>query len=137
MATMAATTPGRLRRWAPKGLAALFVVSGTIHLIRPGLFLPLVPEALPQRDAIVALSGVAELICATGLLGRARWAGPASALLLVAVFPGNVTMALEAISNPDESRLVVAATLVRLPLQLPLIWAALQAPRVGRTRGGR
>ena len=125
-------TRGRLRRWAPTGLAALFAVSGTLHLLRPDVFLPLVPPALPQRDAVVALSGVAELICAAGLLRQAAWAGPASALLLVAVFPGNVTMAIDAASDPDASSILVALTVLRLPLQVPLIWAALQAPRGGR-----
>ncbi len=122
----------RLRRWAPTGLAVLFSVTGTLHLLRPGLFAALVPTALPQRDAIVVVSGLAELVCAAGLFGRASWAGPASAVLLVAVFPGNVTMAIDAAADPGASRLLVAATIVRLPLQLPLIWAALQAPRRGR-----
>jgi uncharacterized membrane protein len=129
---MATDPSARLRRWAPTGLAVLFALSGTLHLVRPGLFQSLVPAALPQRDAIVAVSGLAELVCAAGLFGRAGWAGPASALLLIAVFPGNVKMAMDAVADPGASRLLVAATIVRLPLQLPLIWAALQAPRPGR-----
>ena len=120
-----------VRRWAPACLAALFAASGTLHLARPGLFLPLVPVVLPARDAIVLASGIAELVCAAGLVGRARWAGLASALLLVSVFPGNVVFAIDAATTPTTSPLLAAAAWARLPLQVPLIWAALQARRGG------
>ena len=123
----------RLRRWAPFGLGALFVGTGTLHLARPELFQALIPAGLPAPDLIIVASGVAELICAGGLLSGARWAGPASALLLLAVFPGNVAFALTTSADPRASSLLVAAAWGRLPLQLPLIWAALQA----RTRAGQ
>ena len=119
----------RIRRWAPTGLAALFVVSGTLHLVRPAFFEPLVPGALPARDVIIMTSGIAELVCAGGLLTGTRWAGAASALLLVAVFPGNVAFAVGTTADPAASPLLVIATWVRLPLQVPLVWAALQARR--------
>ena len=120
-----------LRRWAPVCLAALFAGSGTLHLGRAGLYLPLVPRVLPARDGIVLASGVAELACAAGLLMHARWASLASTLLLVAVFPANVAYAISAASARSTSPLVVAVAWGRLPLQVPLIWAALQARRQG------
>jgi len=119
----------RARAWAPFGLAALFLVSGTIHLVRPETFRSLIPEGLPAPEAINAASGLAELVCAAGLFARARWVGPASAILLVAVFPANVTQAIHASSDPSLPRWVVAVAWARLPLQLPLVWAALQARR--------
>ena len=82
-------------------LAALFVGSGALHLARPGLFLPLVPAVLPARDAIVLASVIAELTCAEGLLMQVRWAGLASALLLVAVFPANVAFPINSASAPS------------------------------------
>jgi len=120
-----------LRRWAPACLAALFAGSGALHLARPGIYLRLVPPVLPARDAIVLASGLAELACAAGLLTHARWAGLASALLLVAVFPANVVYAIDSASSPSTSPVVVAAAWGRLPLQAPMIWAALQARRQG------
>ena len=111
------------------GLGVVFVVTGTLHLVRPSPWVPLVPAAMPARNAIVLVSGIAELICAAGLLTRASWAGPASALLLCAVFPGNVLFAVDASRDPAASGTMVAAAWARLPLQLPLIWAALQAER--------
>ena len=123
----------RVRRWAPTGLAALFTGSGILHLVRPAVFLPAVPAMLPARDAIVLGSGIAELVCAGGLISGQRWAGPVSAALLVAIFPGNLAVAVATAADPGASRLAVAAAWARLPLQAPLIWAALQA----RPAGGR
>ena len=122
-------TMERTRAWAPLGLAALFLVSGTVHLVRPETFRALIPEGLPAPEAINAASGVAELICAAGLSARARWAGPASAVLLIAVFPGNVTQAIHATSNPSLPTWLTVVAWARLPLQVPLIWAALQEKR--------
>lgn len=117
------------RRWAPLGLAALFGASGVLHLIRPDLFLPLIPRGLPAPDVIVGVSGIVELACAAGLVTRQPWAGPASAALLVAIFPGNVQFALDQSADPAAGTLAVALAWLRLPLQVPMIWAALQARR--------
>ena len=123
------TTRERIRRAAPFALAALFLGSGTLHLVRPSAFGSLLPDGMPAGDLVIAVSGVAELVCAVGLLGRARWAGPASAILLVAVFPRNVAYAVRVTGDPASAPWLVAAAWLRLPLQIPLIWAALQARR--------
>jgi uncharacterized membrane protein len=120
------------RRWAPLGLAALFTGSGVLHLIRPDLFLPLIPRGMPAPDGIVAVSGLAELACAAGLVTRRPWAGPVSAALLVAIFPGNIQFAFDQSAAPAADPRLAAAAWLRLPLQVPLIWAALQARRVDR-----
>lgn len=117
------------------GLALLFLASGTTHLVRPQVFEPLVPRALPGTRAIVYASGVAELACAAGLLTRrTRYAaGWASAALLVAVFPGNVQMTVTAAKRwrrrpDDRGRLAyLGATVARLPIQWPLVRVALKA----------
>ena len=119
------------RSWAPLGLAVLFAGSGVLHLIRPELFRALVPAALPAPGAIVAVSGLAELVCAAGLATGRSWAGLSSVALLIAVFPGNVWFAFDQTAAPGTDPRVVAAAWFRLPLQLPLIWAALQARRTG------
>ena len=109
-------------------LAGLFTVSGTVHLVAPRVFEPLVPAWVPAHREVVLVSGVAELACAAGLLVPAtrRPAGLASAALLVAVFPGNLQMAADARGRSAGYRL---ATLARLPLQLPLVRIALRAGR--------
>lgn len=125
---------------AALGLVGGFVTSGTLHLLRPEPFEAMVPRFLPSPRALVYVSGVAEISCAVGLLvpSTRRLAGLASAALLVAVFPANVTMAGQAKRGYDRDpgdgrrRGYLAATLVRLPLQWPMIRIALQAAGVRR-----
>ena len=122
-----ASTRSKTRTWAPRALAAAFLTSGVVHMVKPSVFTPLVPTSLPSPTGIVYVSGVAELVCALGLLARTRWAGPASAAVLVAVFPGNVQMALDVTSSAQPGDAAkVAAAWGRLPLQIPMIWAAFQ-----------
>jgi len=116
------------------GLAAVLATSGVVHLVRPEVYEGIVPRALPHHRAFVYASGVAELLCAAGLLLPAtrRPAGYASAALLLAVFPANVQMSLDhgrrAQRRADPgSRAAFAATLARLPLQVPMIRTALRA----------
>ncbi len=122
------------------GLAALFVTSGTTHLVRPQTFYGLIPGPLRSyRREVVLVSGIAELLCAAGLLHpRTRSvAGLASAALLVAVFPGNATMTARAARRAQQTddtsaKAYLGATVARLPLQWPLIRTALRAS--GRLR---
>ncbi|MEO7753486.1 MAG: DoxX family protein [Terracoccus sp.] len=118
-----------------RGLVAAFATSGVLHLVRPEIFEPIVPRALPAPRALVQLSGVAEILCAAGLLvpSTRRVAGLASAGLLLAVLPANVTMSAQAKRGLDRSpddlarKAFFVATLARLPLQLPMIRTALRA----------
>ena len=112
-------------------LAGIFTVSGTVHLVKPDVFRPLMPSWVPAHREVIVGSGIAELACAAALALPAtrRPAGLASALLLATVFPGNVKMALDA--QRTRSTPYKAITLARLPLQLPLIRSALKAYRQG------
>jgi uncharacterized membrane protein len=116
------------------GLAALLAASGVTHLVRPEVYEGIVPHSLGHRRELVYVSGVAELVCAAGLLApqTRRLAGWASAALLVAVFPANVQMSLDRGKRASRrgdpaSRATFAASLARLPLQWPLIRTALRA----------
>lgn len=119
-----------------RGLVGAYVVSGVTHLVRPQVFEPTIPPQLPKARELVYLSGVAELVCAVGLVNPAtrRAAGYASAALLVAVLPANVEMARQAQasvrrrSTPgNQARL--AGMLARVPAQWPLIKASLDIAR--------
>ncbi|GAA1613412.1 DoxX family protein [Kribbella sancticallisti] len=114
------------------GLAALFGVTGVLHFVRPKPFERIVPRQLPRKKELVYASGVAEIACAAGLLHprTRRTAGLVSAGLLAAVFPANVQMALDL--NRKGSPRAKAIAFARLPLQIPLIRAALKASREGR-----
>ncbi|MBZ5734376.1 DoxX family protein [Nocardioides sp. TRM66260-LWL] len=112
-----------------RGVAVAFTVSGVVHLVRPQTFAPAMPSWVPAHREVILASGVAELACAAGLASpRTRGvAGKASALLLLAVFPGNVQMALDAQKGRNTPWKV--GTLARLPLQWPMIRATWNAGR--------
>ncbi|PJI90996.1 putative membrane protein [Luteimicrobium subarcticum] len=112
-------------------LAALLATSGTIHLVRPRVYEPLIPRRLGSPRAWVVGSGVAELGCAAALaLPRTRRAGAvATAALLVGVFPGNVQMALDAHPGARSWARKPAVAWGRLPLQVPLVAAACAVAR--------
>ena len=114
-----------------KVVVGAFLASGTVHLVRPQTFEPLMPEAVPAHREVIYASGVAELVCAAGLMHprTRRPAGWASAALLVAVFPGNLKMAGDAWKTRNQTFKAVAPG--RLPSQLPLIRAALKVARQG------
>lgn len=117
-----------LRRDA-KFLAGGFLASGTVHLVRPDVWEPLMPDWVPAHREVIIWSGVAEIVCAAGLLfpPTRKAAGLASAALLAGVYVGNVKMAVDA-SKGSNVPLKVAAY-GRLPLQFPMIRAALRAGR--------
>lgn len=126
------------RRWraaSPYVLAGLLTVTGTLHFVVPKALVPLVPPQLPNPYLLVYASGAAELACALGLLipRTRRAAGWATALLFLALFPGNVQMALDA---GDRSTTYRALTYARLPLQVPLVVWAVSVARVSRRRSG-
>ena len=108
---------------AHAALAALLLVMGTLHFLVPGPFERIVPRFLGSARLWVFLSGAAEVVSGAALLVPAtRRAGAwGAAVTLVAVFPGNVEMALRA-GVPATP--VAAALWLRLPLQAPLVaWA--------------
>ena len=109
------------RRQIP--LSLFYLTAGTLHLLRPRIYERIVPHRLPAKRELVYASGVAEIIGGAGVLHPAtrRPAGWWLIATLVAIFPANVQMALDA----DRHRAVPARLLwLRLPLQALLIaWA--------------
>ena len=124
------TSSGRVRPTRDVAvLAGIFTVSGALHLVRPGLYEPLMPAWVPAHREVVLGSGVAELACAAGLLAPStrRQAGVASAALLAAVYVANLKMAVDA--TRSRSTFFKVAAFGRLPLQWPMLRAAVRAAR--------
>jgi uncharacterized membrane protein len=117
-----------LRRDA-KVVIGAFLASGTVHLVKPDVYEPLMPSWVPAHREVILASGVAELVCAAGMLFRPtrRLAGLAGAVLLVGVYPGNLKMAVDA-SHTRNTRFKAIAY-ARLPLQFPMIRGAWRAGR--------
>jgi len=107
-----------------RGLAAFFIGAGVNHFVNPRFYKAIVPPALAgQADAVVAVSGVAEVLGGVGVLLPAtrRLSGLWLIALLAAVFPANLHMA----RNPERfAKLPRWALYARLPLQpLMMRWA--------------
>ena len=104
-------------------MAILYILAGSMHFLRPKVYLRIMPPYLPAPALLVQLSGIAEivvgillLIPATRVLGA--WGVIA---LLIAVFPANVYMLQK---GGAAFHLPQWMLVVRLPLQLVLIaWA--------------
>ncbi|MFM5884837.1 MAG: DoxX family protein [Novosphingobium sp.] len=125
-------------RWV---LALFYLLAGVIHLADPAPFLTIMPPWVPQPEAVVALTGIAELAGAAGLLQPwsaplRRAAGWGLALYALCVWPAN----LQHMLNDQGAHL--AYHLPRLAFQPVLIWLALwvsgvtEWPRLNRRPGG-
>ena len=125
-------------RWIARFFAGpVMIAAGINHFVNPDFYLKIVPSALPNPEALVYLSGVAEIAGAVGTL-HPRTRRPAGWFLiatLVAVYPANIYMAL----NPDRfSNIPPWALWARLPLQFLFVywvWLATlkdETPAAGR-----
>ena len=112
-----------------KAVAGAFTVSGVVHLVKPEVFEPLMPDWVPAHCEVIVGSGVAELACAAGLAmpRTRRLAGLVSTALLVGVYPANLKMAGDALGTDNTALKAVAVA--RLPLQFPMIAAVWRAGR--------
>lgn len=103
-------------------LALFFMGAGVSHFLWPRFYLKIMPPYLPCPLALVYISGVFEILGGAGLLVRPLRpaAGYGLLALLVAVFPANVQMAVDAVSTQPGTGWSWVAVL-RLPLQVPLL----------------
>ena len=112
-------------------MALLYVGAGINHFLNPGVYMQIMPSWLPWHSELVFLSGVFETLLGLLLLFPAsrRLAAWGIIFLLVAVFPANVQMMVNYLRE-NNPHLWIAV--IRLPLQLVLIWWAF-----GFTKGKR
>ncbi|MBB3205109.1 putative membrane protein [Rhodopirellula rubra] len=112
-------------------LSLLFIAAGVNHFVSPGVYLKIMPEYLPWPLALVYVSGFFEVLGGVGVAvpRLRRAAGWGLIALLVAVFPANIDMLMNADQFPA---IPVWAMVARLPLQGVLIawvwWAAVRRP---------
>ena len=110
-------------RWL---LALFYALAGYAHLDRPEGFLAIMPPWVPAPELVVALTGVAELLGAVGLVWKPvrSWAGIGLALYALCVWPANFHHAFSdiAVSGTDLDWSYHAPRLAAQPL---IIWLAL------------
>ena len=107
--------------------ALFFVVAGIAHFVFPDAYTRIVPPFLPQPKVLVLVSGIAEIAGGIGLLvpNARRMAAFGLVVLLIAVFPANIYMAVAHVPSTGWAGKSWIQWL-RLPLQAPLIWWAWQ-----------
>ena len=117
-------------RWL---LALVYLGTGIVHLRSPGAFLPIMPDWVPFPAAVVAITGVWELIGAALLLWPNRranwWGGALMATYAVMVFPANIKHAIDGVMVGGTA-LGWGYHAPRLLFQPVFVWWALWASRV-------
>lgn len=102
--------------------AALFIFAGCVHLMRGPALLLYMPPWLPFPLMLIYISGIFEIMGGAGLLcpPLRKCAGIGLALLLIAVFPVNIQIALhpELVAKWGTPDYILW---LRLPLQVVLI----------------
>jgi len=48
-------------------MAAVYILAGTMHFIKPKMYMRIMPKYLPNHKALVHLSGIAEILLGVGL----------------------------------------------------------------------
>ncbi|MDA2977284.1 MAG: hypothetical protein O3B81_00735, partial [Actinomycetota bacterium] len=106
----------------------IFLLSGSFHLIDPGVFYALIPPILGMQNLWIVLSGILEIVCAIGLVTKQKWAPKLTAGVLLVIWVGNWWYAIDVTWNLESSWLLILGSWLRLPLQIPLIQWALRSP---------
>jgi len=122
-------TKARIRtilRWV---LGLFYGLAGVIHLTAPRPILMIIPPWVPWPETVVALTGVAELLGAAGLVqpfdARVRqWAGWGLALYAICVFPANINHFAMDMQKPDHG-FGLGYHVPRMFAQPLLVWLAL------------
>lgn len=106
-------------------MSLLYIAAGIYHFVRPRFYMKIMPPWLPWHLQLVYTSGIIEimlgiLLIPTTTRTMAAWGIIA---LLIAVFPANLQMAINYWNKPG---FYFWMAILRLPLQLVLIWWAWQ-----------
>tara|TARA_R110002012_G_scaffold56346_5_gene144332 strand:- start:1655 stop:2038 length:384 start_codon:yes stop_codon:yes gene_type:complete len=115
-------------------ISLFFFAGGLAHFVFTDFFVMAMPDYLGYHQELVLISGIFELAGAMGILvPKTRfWAGCGLIVLMVAVYPANINMALHPEQYPEIPRLLLYA---RLPLQFLMawfVWWSIKAERLER-----
>ena len=107
-------------------MAAFYIMAGYMHFARPDHYVPMMPPYLPWHSGLIFLSGVAELGLGIAVLipSLRRAAAWGIILLLIAIFPANLHIAIHNVPVFGATEGAGIFNWIRLPFQLVLIlWA--------------
>lgn len=101
-------------------IGLIFIVAGLGHFVFPDFYVHIMPPYIPFHLEVVYLTGVLEIIGGIAMVMRAysKWVAYGLIVLLLAIFPSNIYMAM----NPDVfTETPIWGLYLRLPLQFVLI----------------
>lgn len=106
-------------------LVFILIFAGITHFLKPYFFIKIMPDYVPFHLQLVYASGFVEVLCGILLIFPQTQAIGAwlSIILFVAVFPANIEMARDYYTIHHK---FFWLTILRLPLQILLIWWAYQ-----------
>ncbi|MDE0748250.1 MAG: DoxX family protein [Porticoccaceae bacterium] len=110
------------------GLSAFFINIGVDHFVNPEFYLAIMPDYLPLHLEAVYISGFFEILGGVSVLvPRLRSAaGWGLVVLLIAVFPANIHMAINTDLFPDIAPMLLY---IRLVFQFIFIYWAYAVTR--------
>ncbi len=114
-------------------IAAFFFIGGVAHFVFTDVFVRIMPNYLGYQKELVLISGVFELLGAIGILfpSTRLLAGYGLIVLIIAVFPANINMAI----HPQDYKSIPELLLwLRLPLQFFFVWFVWQSIKSIKSR---
>ncbi len=104
-------------------MAVVYLAAGIYHFVSPGFYKKIMPPYLPYHMELIYITGVCEILIALFLLPASTRTYAAWGLIvfLIAIFPANIQMAINFWQRKNPYLWIA---LLRLPLQLILIWWA-------------
>ena len=117
---------GRGKRFMLWFMGIFYVLAGVAHFVRTDAYMPMMPPYLPAPRELILLSGVAEVVLGVAVLvpQTRRLAAWGIILLLIAIFPANLHVAMHDVPLFGATQGAGIWNWVRLPFQGVLIaWA--------------
>ena len=104
-------------------MSSFYILVGIDHFLRPGWYAQIVPPVLPYKFELVYISGIFEILFGGLLLipSMRYFAGWGLILLLIAVYPANIYLALTNGAAMGTTPLIAWG---RLPFQFVFIGLA-------------
>ena len=104
-------------------MSVFYIVAGINHFIHPLFYKKIMPPYIPWHMPMIYASGIIEILLGILLIPFAtrRLAAWGIIFLLIAIFPANINMMLNYLDEKDPDLWI---TVLRLPLQILLIWWA-------------
>lgn len=104
-------------------MAGMYIIAGSIHFIKPKIYLRIMPRYLPAHNTLVFLSGAAEIILGLGLLfPETRNLAIYGIILMLLIFLLVHFYMLS--SDKAAAGFPKWALWIRIPLQFGLMWWA-------------